>query len=171
MPDSSLIYSKKDVGIVRLVIHQAKDLDNSKSMSGDLNPMAKVYLGDDRKAAYKSPGRKHTNDPVWEAFYEFVCMDKTTSKIVVRVIDDRDFLKDPEVGYMAIKLTDLLACTGKTGKDWFKLSNCQSGKIRISAEWKPLNMAGALLTPERYTPPIGVVRLHLDKATELKWVS
>lgn len=157
-----------NVGIVRLVIHQAKDLDHSHSISGDLNPMVKVHLGDKRTAAYKTPVKKHTNDPVWEAAYEFLCLDKMTSKIVVRVIDDRDFLKDPEVGYMSIRLTDLLACNGQAGKDWFRLSNCESGKIRVSAEWKSLNLAGALVTPERYTPPIGVIRLHLDKATDVK---
>lgn len=139
-------------------------------MSGELNPLVKVYIEEDKPASFKSPVRKHTNNPIWEAPHEFLCTDKTSSKLVVRVIDDRDFSKDLEVGYMAIALTDLLACTGQAGKDWFPLSNCKSGKIRVSAEWKPLNMAGALQAAEKRKQPIGVVRLHLDKATDVKSV-
>ncbi|KAF8640747.1 hypothetical protein AX17_000398 [Amanita inopinata Kibby_2008] len=157
-----------NVGIVRLVVHQAKDLDSSKSLSGDLNPMFKVYVGDSKSASYTGQRFKHTSNPVWEAPYEFLCVDKATSKIAIRVVDDRDFLKDPVIGYMSIRLTDLLACSGEAGKDWFSLSNCKSGKIRVSAEWKPLDMAGALQGIEQYKPPIGVVRLHLDKATDVK---
>ncbi|KAJ7462762.1 C2 domain-containing protein [Mycena galericulata] len=156
------------VGIVRLTIHQAKELDHSKSLSGDLNPMAKVYLGDTKKAVFTTRLFKHTNAPVWEEAYEFLCADKASSVILIKVIDDRDFLKDPVVGYMSIKLEDLLENKQEAGRDWFPLSNCKSGKIRLSAEWKPLNMAGSLHGADQYKPPIGVVRLHLDKATDVK---
>jgi Ca2+-dependent lipid-binding protein len=132
--------------------------------------MVKVHTGRDKSASYTSPVRKHTNSPIWEAPYEFLCTDKTSSKIVIRVIDDRDFMKDSEVGYMVIALTDLLACTGQTGKDWFLLSNCKSGKIRVSAEWKPLNMAGALQSASKRKRPIGVVRLHINRAIDVRSV-
>ncbi|KAJ6501679.1 C2 domain-containing protein [Mycena vitilis] len=163
LPDTS-------VGIVRLTIHQAKELDQSKSLSGDLNPLARVYLGDSKDAAFSTKLFKHTNAPVWEQAYEFLCADKTSSVVTIKVIDDRDFLKDPVVGYMSIKLQDLLDSKKDTasGRDWFPLSNCKSGKVRLSAEWKPLNMAGSLHGADQYKPPIGVVRLHLDKATDVK---
>ncbi|KAF9026598.1 C2 domain-containing protein [Rhodocollybia butyracea] len=122
------------VGIVRLTIHQAKELDHTKSLS----------------------------DP-----HEFLCADKHSSVLTIKVIDDRDFLKDPVVGYMSIKLVDLLAAKAES-RDWFPLSNCKTGKIRLSAEWKPLNMEGSLAGADQYTPPIGVVKLHLDKATDVK---
>ncbi|KAG6814026.1 hypothetical protein H0H92_003876 [Tricholoma furcatifolium] len=150
LPESS-------VGIVRLTLHQAKDLDASKSLSGDLNPMAKVFLGDSKKAAYTTAVFKHTNSPVWESAYEFLCSDKASSVVTIKVIDERDFLKDPVVGHMSIKLTDLLSYMGEAGRDWFPLSSCKTGKIRISAEWKPLAMAGSVTGAESYTPPIGVI--------------
>ncbi|KAF5384758.1 hypothetical protein D9757_006278 [Collybiopsis confluens] len=155
------------VGIVRLTIHQAKELDHTKSLSGDLNPLAKVYVGNSKTAIHATKCIKHTNSPIWEEPHEFLCADKNTSIITVKVIDDRDFLKDPVVGYMSVSLTDLLAARTEA-KDWFPLSNCKSGKIRVSAEWKPLNMEGSLASTDQYTPPIGVVRLHLDKATDVK---
>jgi Ca2+-dependent lipid-binding protein len=156
------------VGIVRLVVHQAKDLDNSKSLSGELNPFAKVYIGDNHKPILTTHRFKHTNNPVWESPIEFLCSDKNSSVITVKVIDDRDFLKDPVVGFMAIKLADLFTSQKEAGRDWWPLSGCKSGRIRLSVEWKPLAIAGSLSGAEQYTPPIGVVRLHLMKATDLK---
>ena len=155
---------------MRLVIHQAKELDHTKSLSGDLNPLAKIYLNSERKSAFATPCFKHTNNPVWEAAYEYLCTDKEHATITIRVIDDRDFLKDPVVGYMTIKLTDLLEASGQAGRDWFPLSACKTGKMRLSAEWKPLNMAGALHGSEQYKPPIGVVKLNIDKAIDVKYV-
>lgn len=148
---------------MRLVLHQAKDLDNTK---GDLNPFAKVYLGNQPSPTYTSKILKHTNDPVWESSTEFLCTDKKTSIITVKVIDDRDFLKDPVVGYMSVRLTDLLRANDEAGKDWWPLNGCKSGRIRLSTEWKPLEMS--LHGVDQYVPPIGVVRLLLKRAADVK---
>ena len=151
---------------MRLVLHQAKDLDNSKSMSGELNPLVKVYLGDQHTPTHTSNCLKHTNDPVWESATEFLCADKKTSILTIKVIDDRDFLKDPVVGYMSVKLTDLLRAKDDAGRDWWPLSGCKSGRMRLSTEWKPLELS--LHGVDQYVPPIGVVRLRLKKATDVK---
>ncbi|KAL0950758.1 hypothetical protein HGRIS_007526 [Hohenbuehelia grisea] len=156
------------VGIVRLVVHQAKDLDSTKSLSGDLNPLAKVYVGNSNTPIHTTPRFKHTNNPIWESPHEFLCSDRSTSVVTVKVIDDRDFLKDPVVGYMSIKLEDLLEAKNVAGRDWWPLSGCKSGKLRITADWKPLNMAGSLHGADQYSPPIGVVRLFLEKASDVK---
>lgn len=79
-------------------------------------------------------------------------------------------MKDPVIGYMSITLPDLLTCMGEAGRDWFPLSGCNTGRVRLSAEWKPLNMPGSFQGAEQYEPPIGVVRLLLDKATDVKYV-
>lgn len=129
--------------------------------------MAKVYLSADRKPCYTTRKYKHTNNPVWEEAYEFLCSNKENEVVTVKVIDDRDFLKDPVVGYMSIRLSDLLDSKA-AGKDWFPLSACKKGRIRVSAEWKPVAMAGSLEGADHYTPPIGVVRLWLKKAEDVK---
>ncbi|KAH0838563.1 C2 domain-containing protein [Lanmaoa asiatica] len=154
-----------NVGIVRLTLHQAKELDASKSLSGELNPVVKVYLDSDPSPVHKSQIIKHTNNPVWESSIEFLCSDKHSSGITVKVVDDRDFMKDPVVGYMSVRLEDLLTAEASEGRDWWPLS--KTGKIRISAQWKPLHMAGALSGVSHYVPPIGVVRLWLQKATDV----
>ncbi|KAI0344135.1 tricalbin [Trametopsis cervina] len=156
------------VGIVRLTIHQAKDLDNGKSITGDLNPLCKVHLGSSTQHIHKTARFKHTNNPVWESSTEFLCSDKESSIVTVKVIDDREILKDPVIGYVRLRLEDLLESKKEVGRDWWPLSGCKSGKVRLSAEWKPLNMAGSLHGADQYVPPIGVVRLWLKKAEDVK---
>ncbi|KAG8900316.1 hypothetical protein FRB99_006121 [Tulasnella sp. 403] len=92
-----------NVGICRLVVHQAKDLDRSHSTASDLNPLAKIYLNNSKSPQYSTPTYRHTLNPV-----------------------------------------------------------------RISAEWKPLDMAGNLQGAGTYSPPIGVVRLWIKKAKDVK---
>jgi Ca2+-dependent lipid-binding protein len=89
----------------------------------------------------------------------------------VKIIDDREFLKDPLVGYMSIRLEDLLESMKENGRDWWPLSGGKSGRLRMSAEWSPLNIAGSLQGANQYTPPIGVVRLFLEKALDVKCVT
>lgn len=167
---SSFVYVGLAVGIVRLVIHQAKELDHSKSLSGDLNPLARVFTNASRSPEFSTPCFKHTNNPVWEAAHEYLCTDKENATVTIKVIDDRDFLKDPVVGYMTIRLTDLIKAKGQAGRDWFPLSGCKTGRLRLSAEWKPLSMAGSLHGSEQYKPPIGVVKLCINKAVDVKCV-
>jgi Ca2+-dependent lipid-binding protein len=156
-----------NVGIVRLTIHQAKDLDQSKA-NGDLDPFIRLFIGDSRTAHLQTDKRKHTNAPLWETSTEFLCSDKQASILTLKVLDDRDFLKDPLIGYMSVRLTDLLETRAEAGRDWWPLSGCKSGRVRLTAEWKPLNMAGSLHGAEAYSPPIGVVRLWLQKAVDVK---
>lgn len=158
------------VGIVRLTIHQAKELDHTKSLSGDLNPLCKVFVGSNTSPICTTAIVKHTNNPVWESSTEFLCADKASSIITIQVIDERDFLKDPIVGYMSVRLEDLLAAKKVAGRDWWPLSGCKSGRLRLSVDWKPLNMAGSLAGANQYRPPIGVVRLWIQKATDIKFV-
>lgn len=87
--------------------------------------------------------------------------------MTLRVFNDRDFRKNPVIGYMSIRLADLLDCKAQN-KDWFTLNGCKSGRIRVSATWKPVAMAGSLHGSGHYVPPIGVVRLLVNKAAELK---
>ncbi|KAI0318989.1 tricalbin [Amylostereum chailletii] len=156
------------VGIVRFVIHQGKDLDTTKVHSNDINPFAKIFVGNQSQPIANSIKAKHTVQPVWECATEFLCSDRSSSVITVKVIDDRDFLKDPVIGYLSVSLDDLLESGKEAGRDWWPLSGCKSGRVRLSAEWKPLDMAGSLHGADQYSPPIGVIRLWLKKATDVK---
>lgn len=156
------------VGIVRLTIHQAKELDTSKPRTADLNPYAKVFLGNSAVPLHATARVKHTVQPIWESTTEFLCTNRTSSIVTINVIDDRDFLKDPVIGSLSVRLEDLFKARKEAGRDWWPLSGCKSGRLRLTVEWKPLNMAGGLRGADQYVPPIGAVRLWLKKATDVK---
>jgi Ca2+-dependent lipid-binding protein len=157
-----------DVGVVRLTVHQAKDLETSGVRAADLNAFAKVFLGSSPHPTHTTSRAKHTSQPVWESATEFLCANRSSSIITVKVIDDRDFIKDPVLGYLSVRLQDLLEAHKETGRDWWQLSGCKFGRLRLTAEWKPLNIAGSLYGAGHYTPPIGAVRLWLKEATDVK---
>jgi Ca2+-dependent lipid-binding protein len=148
---------------VRLVVHQAKDLDSTKSISGSLNPFIKIHLGDEASPTHTSSRVKHTVNPVWESAAEFLCVDRESSVITIQVLDDK------LLGYITVPLESLLQAQGQSGKDWWPLSGCSTGsRIRLSTEWKPLDMTGSLYGKDQHVPAIGVVRLLLQKATDVK---
>ncbi|KAG8983790.1 hypothetical protein FRB95_008982 [Tulasnella sp. JGI-2019a] len=160
---------ESNVGICRLVIHQAKELDKKGSLSNDLNPLAKVFLGNSKTPQYTTPTYKHTLAPVWEGATEFLVSNKKHSVINVKIIDDRDFMKDPVIGTFTASLEKILDATAKTGLEtWFNLNKCRTGKLRMTAEWKPLSMAGNLQGAGTYSPPIGVLRLWIKNAKDVK---
>ncbi|EAU89251.1 transmembrane protein [Coprinopsis cinerea okayama7 len=165
--DEAIDTEDSTIGIVRLVIHQAKELDTATSLNGELSPLAKVYINNGPKSSFTTATYKHTLNPVWEAPYEFLCSSKDTDIITIKVINDRDFRRNPTIGFMSVALKDLLECKSY-GKEWFNLNDCKSGKIRVSATWKPVAMSGSLHGADRYVPPIGAVKLWIKKAVDVK---
>ena len=149
-------------GVVRLVVHAGKDLD---SRGRAINPFFKVTLNN--RPIHRSQTLKRTPNPIWERPTEFLVTSKPTAVIGLEVMDDNSILSDSRLGIFKIKLEDVLESNRK-GNDWFPLSNCRSGKVRITAEWKPVVMPGAINGAALYTPPIGVVRFWFKRSTDLK---
>nr|ODN95971.1 transmembrane protein [Cryptococcus depauperatus CBS 7855] len=158
-------------GIVRLTIHQAKDLNMSKSVSGlsgnALNPFARVFLGGSKHEVHKTKTLKHANQPIWEEACEFLVPEKNKSIVTIDLTDHKDFAIDPSLGQVTIRLTDLLEAKERH-QDWFPLMNSRQGKIRLTAEWKPVAMTGAIGGAGSYIPPIGILRIWLKKAVDVK---
>ncbi|WVQ70782.1 hypothetical protein IAR50_000304 [Cryptococcus sp. DSM 104548] len=156
-------------GIVRLTLHQAKDLEVTGAVlsGGALNPFARVYLGNSKQEVHRTKTLKHVNQPIWEEATEFLVPEKHNSVFTVDITDSRDFATDPSLGKVTIRLADLLEAKEK-GQDWFPLSGSRSGKIRMSAEWKPVAMTGSIGGANSYVPPIGILRVHLKKAVDVK---
>jgi Ca2+-dependent lipid-binding protein len=156
------------VGIVRFTIHQAKDLDFAKVHTADLNAFAKVFLGNASAPIHTTSTAKHTPQPIWESSTEFLCTDRGSSVITVNVVDGRGFAKGSILGYLTVRLRDLLEARKDVDRDWWPLNGCKSGRVRLTTEWKPLDMAGSLHGADQYVPPIGAVRLWLKNATDVK---
>ncbi|GAA6050737.1 hypothetical protein JCM3770_006601 [Rhodotorula araucariae] len=149
-------------GVVRVVVHQAKELD---PRGQQINPFFKLYLNG--QSVHRSQTLKRTPNPIWERPAEFLVTAKQSATIGLQVLDDNTLVSDTKLGHCSVRLNDILEANAQ-GNDWFPLSNARSGKVRITAEWKPVLMAGAINGAGAYTAPIGVVRLYFKRSTDLK---
>ncbi|KAK7204282.1 C2 domain-containing protein [Myxozyma melibiosi] len=155
-----------NTGIMRFTFHQAKDLGKAAKKgfaSGGLNPFAKYYL--DGKLIHTTRMLKRTNDPVWDEAKEVLITNKTSAMIRVVVSDDKDLSGSSDICSYQISLEELLTENEKAN-DWFSLSPA-GAKCRLSAQWKPVAVKG-ISGSGGYVKPIGVMRFHLKKATDLR---
>ncbi|KAL7819079.1 tricalbin [Trichoderma gracile] len=152
-------------GILRFTVEQAKDLDGTKSLVGQLNPYAVMFLNG--KVIHQTKKLKRTNNPIWDnGSKEIFITDRKRAKLGVTVKDDRDLSSDLTLGKYQIKLDDLLECM-EQGKEWYHLSGAQTGRVKMTAQWKPVAISGVAGTGG-YITPIGVMRLHFKKANDLR---
>ena len=156
-------------GIVRLTIHQAKDLDVSSALlgGGALNPFASVFLGSGKNEVHRTKVLKHANQPIWEDACEFLVPEKHNSVVTVAITDSKDFAVDPSLGMVTIRLADLLEAKERH-QDWFPLKGSRQGKVRMTAEWKAVAMTGSIGGANSYIPPIGILRVWLKRAVDVK---
>ncbi|KAK4942835.1 hypothetical protein LTR28_008590, partial [Elasticomyces elasticus] len=153
-------------GIAKFTVEQAKDLDGSKSLIGQLNPYAVLLLNG--KEIHVSKKLKHTNNPIWhDATKEMLITDRRKAKLGLVIKDDRDLAADPIIGTYQIKLDDLLEMTSK-GQEWYQLAGVTTGRAKMTLQWKPVGLKGALGGSGGYVTPIGVMRLHFKSARDLR---
>ncbi|KAK5257374.1 Tricalbin-2 [Cryomyces antarcticus] len=153
-------------GIAKFTVWGAKDLDGTKSMIGQLNPYAVLLLNG--KEVAHSKKLKRTNNPVWpDATKELLITDRKSAKLGLVVKDDRDIAADPIIGTYQIKLNDMLELMNK-GQEWYNLAGVKSGRVKMTLQWKPVSLKGALGGSGGYVTPIGVLRLHFQSARDLK---
>jgi len=153
-------------GIARFTVEQAKDLDGTKSLIGQLSPYAVLELNG--KEVQISQKLKRTNNPIWsDAYKELLITNRKTAKLRLVIKDDRDISIDPILGTYEIKLDNLLELN-KKGQEWFPLTGVKTGRAKMMLEWKPVAMRGALLGSDGYITPVGILRLHFENARGLK---
>lgn len=157
---------ESNTGIAKFTVEQAKELDGSKSLIGQLNPYAVLLLNG--KEIQTSQKLKRTNNPIWpNASKEFLITDRKTAKLAVVIKDDRDIAADPILGTYQIKLDDMLDLTAK-GQEWYHLAGAKTGRAKMSLQWKPVALKGGVGGSGGYITPIGVMRLYFKNARELR---
>ncbi|KAK5129911.1 hypothetical protein LTR08_002712 [Meristemomyces frigidus] len=153
-------------GIAKFTVEQAKDLDGTKSLIGQLNPYAVLLLNGKEVAVSKK--LKRTNNPIWtDATKELLITDRKKAKLALVIKDDTDLAADAVLGTYQIKLDDMLDLTGK-GQEWYSLAGANSGRAKMMLQWKPVALKGALGGSGGYVTPIGVMRFHFQSAKDLK---
>ena len=165
-----------NTGIVRFVVHQAKDLGSPpQSIVKQYSPYAVMTLNG--QEVHKSKKLKKTNNPSWEESFEFLVSDKASCKLGVIIKDDRNMDMDPVLGSYQIKLSDLIQ-NFENGNDWFSLANTTSSsggnnnsntsaRVRLEASWKPVAFSGLVGKGDGYVKPKGVLRLHITEGKDL----
>ena len=157
---------ESNTGIARFTVEQAKDLDGSKSMIGTLNPYAILLLNG--KEIHVTQKLKRTNQPIWaNGSKEFLVTDRKAARLGLVIKDDRDITADPVLGAYQIKLNDMMKMADE-GKEWFNLSGAKTGRAKLLLQWKPVALKGVTGGTGGYIKPIGVMRLHLQNAREVR---
>ena len=157
---------ESNTGIARFTVEQAKDLDGSKSLVGQLNPYAALLLNG--KEIHNTDKRKRTNQPIWaDNSKEFLVTDRKTARLGVVIKDERDLGSDPIIGTYQIKLDDMMKMM-EQGKEWYNLSSASKGRAKLMLQWKPVALKGAMGGSGGYLTPIGVMRLHFQNARNLR---
>lgn len=156
---------ESSTGIAKFTIEQAKDLDATNSSVGALSPYAVLLLNG--KEVQVSQKLKRTNNPIWpNATKEMLITDRKKAKLGLVVKDDTSLTTDPILGSYQIKLDDMIELMGK-GQEWYNLAGAKTGRVKMSLQWKPVALRGAL-SGGGYITPIGVMRFHFISAKGLK---
>jgi len=157
---------ESNTGIVKFTVEQAKDLDGSKSLIGQLSPYAVLLLNG--KEVQVSAKLKRTNNPIWaNATKELLITDRKLAKLGLVIKDDRGLSGDPILGTYQIKLDDMLELMAK-GQEWYHLAGATTGRAKMMLQWKPVALMGATAGSGGYITPIGVMRFHFLSARDIR---
>ncbi len=157
---------ESNTGIARITVEQAKDLDGTKSLIGQLSPYAVLLLNN--KEIHVTRKLKRTNNPIWDnGSKEVLITDRKTARLGVVVKDDRDLGTDPILGTYQIKLDDMLQLMEK-GQEWYNLAGAKTGRVKLTLQWKPVALTGVGAGTGGYVTPIGVMRFHFQNARDLR---
>lgn len=158
---------ESNTGIARFTIEQAKDLDGTKSFIGQLNPYAVLLLN--KKPIHTTKKLKRTNNPVWDdGSKEFLITDRKAARLGLVIKDDRDLGEDPVLGtWGEVKFDDMIESIEK-GQVWYNLGGVKTGRIQLMLQWKPVALKGITGGSGGYITPIGVMRIHLQNARDVR---
>ncbi|ODV76904.1 tricalbin [Suhomyces tanzawaensis NRRL Y-17324] len=145
-----------NTGIVRIEVIEARHLKSSDDKGA--STYAEAYIGNEK--VISTGVQKNTNNPGWGASHEHIIYNRAKSKVKVAVKDKSNKI----IGRINLRLNELIDAT-QVEQTWFPLS--KGGEVRITGSWKPVGLVDAS-GAGGYSPPIGTVRLSIDKADDLR---
>lgn len=145
-----------NTGVARLEVSAARNL---KGQDGKpVSTYVELFVNDE--SLIKTPVFKNNNNPSYAQGKEYIAFNraKTAVKVVVRTADKKIY------SVIKTSLNNLIDAT-QVDDPWFQLS--KGGEIKLSTIWKPVMLEGAS-GAGGYTPPIGVVRVSIAGAEDLR---
>lgn len=165
-PDGTVLpIPETNAGVMRLTLHQVRDLVKPSLIKGDLNSLAQLYLND--KLIKETPVIKNTNDPIFEDVTEFFVTDRLASVFSIHIVDDRKEDKRELLARLAVKVDDLVYAQ-KRRQDWYPCPLHGIERMRMSGQWKPIQMTGSINGSNSYRPSIGALKFWIRGAKDVK---
>lgn len=157
-PDGAIIPPPElNTGLALFALNQGRNL---KTKDGEpLSTYAELYFNDE-KLITTSAVKKNQN-PSWGASFEKIVDNRAKAKVKVYI---KSSTNDKILGKISTTLNELIDAT-QVDETWFPLA--RGGEVQISTSWKPVAMEGAAGSGG-YTPPIGVVRISVERAQDLR---
>ncbi|ODV80777.1 putative bud/polarization protein [Suhomyces tanzawaensis NRRL Y-17324] len=155
-----------EVGILKINLHEARDLDISQSVIGLLNPYAEILVN--YKGVKTCRQLRQINEPVWDQSFESLVTSQSKTRVQIIV---KDAVDDQVVGKVDANIQDLIFESNR-GQQWIKGDQVKPdvppARFRISATWKSLAMTDDSVVKSYPDASIGGLRLHLRQAVGLK---
>lgn len=152
-------------GILKFILHEAKNLDISKSAFGALNPCADIFL--DGVLVKTCRVLRQINEPSWDQSFEALIPHLPTAQVEVVV---RDAVENNVVGRTVVNLLEILFECSR-GQEWFNgispVKEIANSKFRMSAKFKPLAISDDEMNVFA-DAPVGGLRLHVRNARNVK---
>ncbi|KAJ3140842.1 hypothetical protein HK100_008858 [Physocladia obscura] len=155
-------------GILTATIHSGKEFRSSRmnsmkcelALSGVVAPPASNDW-----VVGATPVVKKTNNPTWDYPIRFYVASPDTAKLVFTVKDG-----NRSAGDLKLKVADVLKRLNskEVDADWYKLGNCESGKVRITFQWHTVDPD--YIVPSHLTlarKPKGIVKFKILHAKSL----
>lgn len=157
-PDGAIIPPPElNTGIARLELVGARNLKPDKA-GKPVCAFAEVYF-DNEELLTTSAVKGDT--PAWGVSKEKIVNNRAKAKVRIYIKNKDD---DRIIGKITSTFNELVDAT-QVDETWFPLP--RGGEIQIHASWKPVAMVGAE-GAGGYTPPIGVVRVSVERAEDLR---
>ncbi|KAG2237442.1 hypothetical protein INT48_009571, partial [Thamnidium elegans] len=169
--------AESNSGVVRFSVLDCKDIGGAITGKKGVIPIIGSGGNVDAYAIVKVNGQvklrtntfKRSVNPRWNKFVEFFVADKSNMNLEVTIMNAVDFGDDTVLGTWSSSLLDMEDQLVNQKNDWWSL-NGGTGKIHLNMTWKSVPLTGfsAGLARGSYRRPIGVVRLQLNNAKNLK---
>lgn len=164
--EEDFVEEDSSVGIAKLVLHMAKNLDLSQSISGSLNPSAELYLDDNLVKKFRTV--KHNNEPNWEETVEFLVPSKDDSKVTIKLWDDHKSHREMLCEYNGTVAEIIDSIEMKSSF----LDASPQGDIKVDMSWKTVPMSGMIdVSSNAMSDPIGCVKVLVRDAHVLDSLS
>ncbi|ORX55786.1 hypothetical protein DM01DRAFT_1321135 [Hesseltinella vesiculosa] len=159
-------------GILRFSVLDCQELGGGTKkgafglLKSDIDSYAVVTINGREKLRTKT--FKRSANPTWNKFVDVFVANKDEVDISVTVWNANEFTDDTVMGRWNASYKAMQEEIEKDGHDYWNLKD-GTGRIHLTATWKPVPM-GAMdgSTSFADAPPIGVVRVKMHSAKDLK---